>query len=997
MRRLLLIALGTIWPTAAGWAQVATTGALQGRIREPDDRPLALTTIEISQPSRAVLRRLTTDSAGRFRAGFLPPGEYRIAARRIGYRPAVVDRVVIESGSVTTVTVTLAPVALNLDALEVAAPAVAIEPERPEFGTRIGAKELARLPLPDQARDLVKYAIGARPDQVWGGATAQANNYQLDGVAVNHPGTGGDLLQPPVSWIEEVQVKGLGSGSELGNFQGGVVNLVTKSGSNRLEGGLRALGESRRLNGSNLIVGEAGSEPAGRAEVDGQLRGPLVRDRLFFAAFGQIVSRDQRVLNQVPEIPASFVPDPPRTTERRFLGKLDWRPSDRDAVTASVARFEATTDRFGQNGFKTTDATQTEHAGTWLGSFGWQRTLSSRSFVELKLSALDGSDRREPRAGAGVPGIQLLNEVDPREYQNAVFGERREPRNLAATVAWDWFATVGGLDHHVRIGGEIGAARWRSFRDRNGGMTWRPGFRDQPPAFDPALPSTWLFNGVVTSTWGGTVALDAKVRNHAAWIQDYVRLTPRLTLSAGLRMGVWQGDLQGTAGAFLPVVRTSAAEPRIGLSWSLTKDTDLAVKAHWGIYHQSLFAGFFDRAAGTRVYEDEVRWATSTVPVTDPRTPLTPGDLDRLARLGVATRVATVRQSETGAVSGFRQPSVSQAVLGLEKTWAGRWKAEAVYVRRRNRDMAALVDRNLATNYTWYYNVTALDRFGRPFFLNGRPLVIRQIALSNEDILKYWALVKAGILLGPYTPPGLTGAQLEALQYRPDYALTTAPDAFRRFDQLQLRLETRHERWWLDLGAAFTRLDGNLNSVSGPDDDGSSAGPYVHANEAYQAYGRLANQARLEIKARLGGDLPRGFRGSVFAYRTSGDHYTPTLTLSNLLFQFATAGPMGGPADTLLRSFFFETTTGQRMFLEPRGTYTYPAQLTVDLHLERSIRARPAVVLLFDAFNVLGAAAITEVQTSYNGETDPFAVGRLNAVRARQTPRLLRLGADVRF
>ncbi len=1001
MRRTLIAFAGALVGavTAPAAAQIASTGAIQGQVHGQDGRPVPSATVEVARTVVGFRREALADSAGHFRIGFLPPGDYRIGVRRIGYRPTVVENVTVEAGSVTRLTIRLEAVATRLDAIVVTAPALSIDRERTEFGTAVGARELALLPLPNDSRDLVRYAIGARPDQVWGGATAQANNYQLDGIAVNHPGSGGDLIQPGVTWIEEVQVRGIGAGAEHGNFQGGIVNLVTKSGTNRFEGGLRANAENHRLNGSNLVPGEVGSEVSGRVEFDGHIRGPLIKDRLFYALFGQVISRDLRVLNQVPELGGTFVPSPPAETDHRFLAKLNWQPGPRDALVASLSRFETTTDRFGQTGFKVPAATNRLDAGTWLGSLSWQRTFSSRSFLEVKVSALDGSDRREPYGSTTAPGVQLLNEIDPREYQNAAFSETRSPRNLAATAAWDLFVTTGTVEHHFKIGAELSSGRWSFFRERNGGVTWRPAIRDRPPAFDPALPSTWVFNGVITSTWGGDITLDSRVRNDAAYIQDYIRITPRLNLNPGIRLGRWAGDLIGTGGAFMPVVRTSALEPRIGLNYALTADGSLVAKAHWGLYHQSMFAGFFDRAAGSQVYRDEERWEYSGPAFTDPNTTLTLADRDRLANLGRFKKVQTVRLSETGLVTNYHQPYISQGVLGLEKTWGSRWKVEALYLRRRNEDMVSLVDRNAGSNYTMFYNVTVLDRFGRPFFLNGKPLALRQLAVSNEDIIYYWNLVKAGVLLGPYTPPGMTGAQLDALTYRPDNILTNVGDAVRRFDQLELRLQARYPSWWFDVGGSLTRLDGNLNTVVGADDyGGSSAGPYVRPNEGFEAFGRLANQARLEIKARLGGNLPARFRGSVFASYASGDHYTPTLTLSNLLYQFDAEALPGPQKDRLIPGFFFETTTGQRMFVQPRGSYTYPKQLTLDLHLEREFGlGRTSLVLAFDGFNLLGANAVTEVQTSYNGETDPFATGRLNAVRNRQAPRIVRIGTGVRF
>ena len=994
----LALLVTTAGPATAA-AQVASTGAVQGRVLGNDGAAVAGAALQIARTVAGFTRETAADSAGHFRVGFLPPGDYRISVRRIGYRPTVIENVTIEAGGVTRLTIHLDAVATSLDAIVVTAPALTIDRERTEFGTTVAARELALLPLPNETRDLVRYAIGARPDQVWGGATAQANNYQLDGIAVNHPGTGGDLIQPGVSWIEEVQVRGIGAGAEHGNFQGGIVNLVTKSGTNRFEGGLRLNGETHRLNGSNLVLGESGSEMSDRVELDGHVRGPLIHDRLFYAIFGQVISRNQRVLNQVPEQFGDFVPDPPAETSRRFLGKLNWQPNSRDAVVASLARFESVIERFGQTGFKAPAATNRLDAGSWLGSLSWQRTFSSRSFLELKVSRFAGTDRREAYGGASLPGLQLLNEVDPREYQNAPFREERTPRNLAATAAWDLFVNTGTVEHHFKIGGELGGGTWSFFRDRNGGVTWRPALRDRPPAFDPTLPSTWVFNGVITSTWGGEVSLDSKVRNDAAYLQDYIRLTPRLNLNPGVRFGRWAGGLRGTSGGFSTVVRTSALEPRLGLTYALTTDGSLVAKAHWGLYHQSLFAGFFDRAAGNQVYQDEERWEYLGQPFTDPHAAMTLEERNRLEGLGLMRRVQVVRNSETGTVTNYHQPYISQAVLGIEKTWGTRWKAEVLYVRRRNEDMVALVDRNAGSNFTTFYNVTVLDRFGRPFFLNGQPLALRQLAVSNEDIIYYWNLVKAGILVGPYTPPGMSVEQLNALTYQPDNILTNVDDATRRFDQLQIRLQARYPSWWFDVGGSITRLDGNLNTVVGQDDyGGSSAGPYVRPNEGFESFGRLANQSRTEIKARVGGNLPAQFRGSIFASYASGDYYTPTLTLSNLLYQFDAEALPGALKDRLIRGFFFETTTGQRMFVQPRGRYAYPKQLTIDLHLERQLAlGRAGVVVSFDGFNLLGDHAVTEVQTSYNGETDPLATGRLNAVRNRQAPRTVRLGTTVRF
>lgn len=986
-------------------AQAASTGAIQVRVLAGDSSAVSGAAVQLTRADVGVARDGLTDATGSARFGFLAPGVYRLSVRRIGYRPAVVGAVSVSAGAVTTVALALQATVQSLDSLVVDAPAVAVDVERTEFGTTISSRELRLLPTPNDARDLVGYANGARPDQVFGGATAQGNNYQLDGVAVNHPGIGGDLIQPAVSWIEEVQVRGIGAGAEHGNFQGGIVNIVTKSGTNRREGQLRMFGESSSLNGSNLRVGEAGSEVNGRVEFDGHIRGPLIRDRLFYAVFAQVVSRDLQVLNQVDRFPGAFVPNAPQERERRFLGKLTWQPSAKDAVNVSLARFESAGDRFGQTGFKVAEATQERDAGSWLASVAWQRTWSAKSFLEAKISAYDGFDRRLPYGSTDVPGVQVFNQVDPNEYQNAPFRERRDPATLSATVQWDLFPRFLGVEHHLKIGGEYGAGQWKYFRDRNGGLTWRPGDVDrrQPP-FDPALPSTWSFNQAINSTWGGEVAIDSRVQNNAVFIQDYLKLTPRLTASLGLRYGWWLGQLATPAG-YRTVVDDAAPEPRVGLTYALTKDGSFLAKAHWGRYHQSMFAGFFDRAAGSAVYSNEERWEYRGPAFSDPTRTFTLDDRDRLERLGQFRRAEVVRLNETGTVEQYQQPYIDQAVLGLEKAFGSRWRAEALYVRRRNRNMVGLTDLNLASNYTHFFNLLVLDRFFRAFRLDGAPLRIKQLAISNEDLINLLNQERANPgCCGGLLPPGVSFADIAGMTYSPDFILSTLPDARREFDQAQFRIEARYPSWWLDLGATVTRLEGNLNTIVGADEySGSSAGPFVRPNEAFEAFGRLNNQSKVEIKARLGGQLPFGVAGGAFVSYLSGDYYTWLLTLSDLLYQFEAEAFPADPRDPFgrgrtIRSGLFATTTGQRIFLEPRGSRRYPGRMSVDLHLERPFRfGRTELVVSVDGFNVLANDVVTEVQTSYNGETDPRVANQLASVRNRMAPRTVRVGAGVRF
>jgi len=979
--------------------QSANSGILEGRVTDNAGVPVAQADILVTHQDGVTHRAASSDGRGAFRIGFLPPGQYGVTVRQIGFQPVQINELTVRPGRVEQLVVRLERAAVRLDSVIVQAAPVRINTSDTEYGSRLTTRELALLPIPNDVHDLVAFTPGARPDQIWGAANAQANNYQLDGVSVNHPGIGGDLLQPAPGWIQEIEVRGLGAGAEFGNFQGGLVNIVTRSGTNRPEGEFRINGESWRLNGTNLRVSEAGAEPSHRAEIDAQLRGPIQRDRMHYALFGRLVDRGNRVLNRVRQIPGDFAPEGPADRELKLLGKLDWQPGQdgKDIVTGSLGLTRLSAEEFGLDGFQSGEAAQRLRSTLAHFQLSWQRSWSSRQFLEVRLSGFSGTDRRDPYAGEDVPGVATLLEVNPREFQNAPFRERRKPGNLGLNINWDLYARAFGAEHHLKIGGEYAFASWLQQRFRNGGMTWRPYERiTPPPPFDPAVPATWA-SGPIVSSWGGEVDLDSRVRNGALYLQDYFRIGRRLSINPGLRFGSWTGQLRRADDTgYFTAISTTGWDPRLGIMLDLDGRGTLVAKAHWGIFHQSLFAGFFDRAAGADVYNDEERWEYSGPVFADPRTTFGPQD-----RTGsVWRRIQTIRLSETGPVEDFKEPYVEQATLGLEKTFGDHLKLDALYVHRRNKDMVALVDRNLAANYTTYQNVTVLDRFFRPIRFQGQPLVISNLGVSNEDIIYWRGVLQSGesTNYADYYPPGMPGAEWAALTYQPDLVLTTVPEATRRFDQLQLTATARYPTWWAQGSATLTSLRGNLNSVTGNDDyTTSGAGPFVRLNEQTNFFGDLDNQSRFEFKLQAGARLPAGFRGGVFLTYVEGDRVTPTLTISDLAleFQLPDTSTTGSPP-VKLSSFLFRFTSGQRIFVQPRGSYRYPSRMSLDLHLERAFRLRRTELQVsLDAFNALGASTVTEVQTSVNGSLDLDYPSQYGETRLRMSPRTIRIGVSV--
>ncbi len=176
------------------------------------------------------------------------------------------------------------------------------------------------------ARDLVALTPGARPGQIWGGANFQANSYRIDGLSANHPGLGGDLLQPSIYWIDRMEVRGLGAGAEYGGFQGGLVDVTTKSGGNDFQASIRSTMEHDALTGTNLVRTEIGTEVVGRQDVEGEAGVPSFETELFYFVSGKYVNQDRQALNHLKGVRGVSLPSLRRGAEQKVFGKLTWTP-----------------------------------------------------------------------------------------------------------------------------------------------------------------------------------------------------------------------------------------------------------------------------------------------------------------------------------------------------------------------------------------------------------------------------------------------------------------------------------------------------------------------------------------------------------------------------------------------------------------------------------------------------------------------------------------------
>lgn len=983
----------TVAMLAAG-ASAQAQSVITGTVLGTDNRPVDAVTVMAVRADRSVTREATTDAQGGFRLAPLTAGTYTVAARKLGYRSAELVAVRVPENQTVSVSVTLTQAPRQLSTIEVVTSPTTVNASTPELTVRLDRRYTELVPSARTATSLIALVPGARRDQLWGGAPGVTNNYQLDGVSVNHPGIGGDFLALSVDWIEALDVRGLGAGAEHGNFQGGIINAITKTGSNDRRHTFRSNYESPELTASNFNLGEQGVEQAGRREIAGEVLGPIARDRLFYFVAGQYVGRDLRSPDLATPAAGDFQTARERQRDARAIAKLTWLPALGQRIDLLAGYSDLEIDHAGINGIDDPGATQRVSQPTTYHALSWINASSARDQFEFRLAGFNASESRTGYRGTTVPGLHVLQPARQPVYQNAPFTEVREPRSLSGNVEWRTTRQLG-TTHRLVVGAEGTRGWWRDQRTRNGGMTWRPYPADGIP-FDPLDPTTWA---TAASVWGGEIRLRSDVASEAVYVQDHLDLGPRLTLAPGLRYGHWSGFITpncdpplGRAGCHrFQAVRAEGFDPRIGVSWDVTGRSTFALKAHWGRYHQGMHALFFDRAAGSNVYTNELLFRSSPA-MTDPERTFTEDERDAPGS-GFNPFPALTIRDVTGRVENYRQPYVDQTVVAVEKSFGSSWKAELMYTHRENRDIVGLVDRNRHRNYTLIANVHVENLYVRGGVLgpDGQRLVLPYLWVANIDFRDYLADLESRRV----TVDSLFGYPadyIRSLTWDPDVVLTTVPDAKRWYDQITATLQTVRPAWRADGSVTVARLKGNVAGVTGYGTTATrfTAGQFVNPNEGLNSYGYLPDALQMEGKVWVSASLPYSLRGGVLYTHTLGERFTPTFELEG---RYVYRHGQFGPSFPTFSDALMRHALGQEVLLEPRGNRHFASRAVVDAHLEWQSPRRAVVTL--DLFNALGenelVAIKTEVQDQF--KNDPTTL--FGAPRLRVTPRTLRVGLRV--
>ena len=616
-----LLVLGLLSGIAGPAAAQGVTGAaVQGLVRQPDGREVEGARVELKNTQSGLTYTAATGANGRYFIDNVQPGSgYTATVTAIGFQPTTRPGIVLALGQRLTLDVGLVTDVVLLEEVQVTATAdPLINAARTGPSQRISDSAIARLPL--QGRNFTDL-IQTSPQVVGTSVAGQNNRYnnlQIDGGVNNDVfglaevgSPGGQARARPISVeaIKEFQVLVAPFDVRQGSFTGGLVNSITKSGSNEWTGSLFAYYQDKALAGfrddptfPGLSIGQYG----------GTLGGPIIRDRLQF--FGAVDIQDRSAPfsssvnltgNDASDIArAGFtIADADRFRDilentygvggvgdgtapeqsnpnLNIFGKLNWQPTGLGQVELSFNHVDANKDillrlptsttvpgrlrdgyELSNSGYLFDNVTNTARA-KWTVDFGKgfaNEFLAGFSAIRDKRELGSSAPLILARAGqvgtagawlaAGAERFSQLNSLDQNIFSiqdNLSFGTGAH--RFTVGTANEFYSFDNAF-----FQAKIGVWAFNSLDSLAAGT---------PVAFERVLPTAARPEGPIANF---------KVQQLGLYAQDEWSPTDRLTLTAGLRMDVPFNDkpVQNPALAANPFLPINTAEfPSGNMLWS---------------------------------------------------------------------------------------------------------------------------------------------------------------------------------------------------------------------------------------------------------------------------------------------------------------------------------------------------------------------------------------------------------------------------------------------
>lgn len=643
-------------------AQAAGTGSIVGTVKDPAGLVVPGAEVVVRNIDRGAQRTLVTNDAGRYAAPYLEPGRYEVQVTKEGFGEVMRQNLTLEVGQALAVDIKL-PLRAAERTVIVTAEAGRVETEKADVSQTVAQYQFDNLPLNGRRWDnLVLLTPGVSEDGGFGlvsfrGISGLYNSNLVDGVDNNQAffsETRGRSRVPysySLDAIREFNVSIAVYSAEFGRASGGIVNAVTKSGTNQLHGDLFHFIRDGLWLARDPIANASGQPKPDerRQQFGGSLGGPVVHDKLFFFAnydqqkrnfpaiitpadpnFFNVSSPNSQAFNCVQNATASlagacmsilraleplFNATVPRKGNNHIgLGKLDYQLDRNNLISgvANILRWDSPDGIFTSPVLSTSaSANGTDNVEDEFLIVTWNSVLKPTLVNEIRFQYGRDFESQNPNHSGPSFRFDLIGgaQLGMRDFlpRGSFPNEKR----------FQWVDNLGWIHgrHQLKTGVDISHVRDKIQNLFQGGGVYS------------YLGTNALRNFVADLTTGSrnysnfTQAIDPitgsgrgffSTNDYGFYLQDNFKLRPNFTLNLGLRY-----ELQAMPGIVKvnPLVPESARlnadtnnlAPRFGFAWDIRGNQKQVIRGGYGIYYgrtqnSTIFIHLFQNGAFQQVF-----------------------------------------------------------------------------------------------------------------------------------------------------------------------------------------------------------------------------------------------------------------------------------------------------------------------------------------------------------------------------------------------------------
>ncbi len=989
MRKAIFVFMFAALIAGAAYAQ-ETTGEVRGSVVDPDGAALPGVTVTIENDATGMDRTSIADARGAFRFAALPPGAYTITSTLDGFQTHKAG-VRVQLGGTQHIDVGMALGAIT-DVIEVTGEAPLVDVTSTVSGITVGTDELnARMPVQREASYVAMLAPatvtgdttfnGRTPGQnniSMSGASVAENSYQVNGLNITNFRNGLGSTMVPMEFVEEMQIKTGGYAAEYGRATGGVINMVTKSGSNSLHGSFSIFYEPESLQEQegDTYAADNSNEEDDSLEANVSLGGAVFKDKLFF--FGFVRYTDDYgtgIIANEAGAPGSGRLTSSSYDQPYYGGKIDWNitPSHRVEGTyisdnVDVAETTYDYDRTGGTGLGEAIGEGTLSRGgdnyifKYTGIFGENFLLSAQygvnNFDRTDASTVDANPAvYDHRSGSYIPiGAWVNWNTGAGTY------DEREAYRMDADLYLGSHSFRAGVDYENNYSFDS--------TQNSGGAYFLYDIAENHRTFvGNDLPDD---EQIVRRRYYNTGG-DYTTESNALYLQDSWAVTPNLTLNLGLRYEEFVNK-NGIGERFIDIDGQYA--PRLGMIWDPSGEGRSKVFASYGQYYLPVAANTNIRMAGNETFEHTYYlWNGEMDPYTAGPvgydwSGCIVGDTSSCSNMGAVGDVIGYNLISNGLVpdwratlsSNIKPMSQNELILGYEHMVGDNWSWG---VRGVAREFGEVIE-----DYTIDAGLGALG-----------------VACFDPDSPEFGSCASEYRLGNPGSDfegfydfgNGLEEVSLtaEELNY---------PEAERKYYALEFTFKRRFADNWMLQGSytwshLYGNYEGSVNSEIGQDDAGITQS-FDYAGLMDNSFGNLAQDRRHNLKLFGAYAFDNGIQlGGNFYYwsgrpvNSLGVHPTDDYAAQYGAFSFFTDGvamPRGccGTTDDI---FGID------------GMFKYDFQVG---NTNMNVR-----VDVFNLFNNDGVTEVRELAEIQVGTPDP----NYNRTTHYQAPRSVRFGFGLNF